>query len=1003
MSRLLTIRVCLLILLLAVSVALAQQTRATLKGQVADPTGAVIPGATVTLSDARGVARTVTTDQEGAYVFGDLPAGRYTLRTSSPGFSGYESAALNLASGSSQRLDVALKLALEKQEITVKGDVTGTVSTEPSNNAGALVIKGADLEALPDDPDELEADLQALAGPSAGPNGGQIFIDGFTGGRLPPKASIREIRINQNPFSAEYDRLGFGRIEILTKPGSDAFHGQTMFSFGDSIFNSRNPFAPNRAPFQERLYGGNLSGPLNKRASFFVDLERREIDDNAVINATILDTALNPAAFSRAVVTPNRRTSVSPRLDYQLNQNNTLVMRYMYTQIGQENAGVGNFSLPERAYSTGETEHSIQVTETAVLGPKAVNETRFQFRRTAMNQLGDNSKPTINVLDAFTGGGAQIGLSYNTQDRWELQNYTTLALGAHGVKVGARLRAASLSDISPQNFGGAFTFSGGWAPLLDSNNQVVLDAAEQPVLGPITSLERYRRTLLFQQQGLPAAQIRALGGGATQFSITGGNPRASVSQVDLGVFAQDDWRVRPDFTLSLGLRYETQSNIHDWRDLAPRIGFAWAPGTKGTRRGKTVLRGGFGVFYDRFNENLTLQAIRFNGVNQQQYIVSNPDFFPAVPTIETLDAEQLPETIRRVAADLRAPYTMQTAIGIERQLPFNTTIATTFTNSRAVHLLRSRNINAPLPATFTAGVADSGVQPYGPGNIFQYESSGLLNQNQWMTNVNSRVNRNVSIFAFYVYGRANSNTDGAGTFPSDSYDLSSEYGRSTLDVRHRFVLGGSLVSPFGFRISPFIMAHSGSPFNITSGRDLNGDALFTDRPAFATDLSKPGVVVTPFGAFDPNPAPGAVIIPRNYGEGPGFFTVNLRLSKTFGFGSSRSAAAAGSPPSLGGGERPPGGGRGPGRPGGPGGPGGMRMGGGGGMRGPFGDGTTEKRYNLTFSVSARNLLNNVNPGVPVGNLTSPFFGQSTSTASGFGPFASAAGNRRVDFQLRFSF
>lgn len=187
MSRLLTIRVCLLILLLAASVALAQQTRATLKGQVADPTGAVIPGATVTLSDARGVARTVTTDQEGAYVFGDLPAGRYTLRTSSPGFSGYESAALNLASGSSQRLDVALKLALEKQEITVKGDVTGTVSTEPANNAGALVIKGADLEALPDDPDELEADLQALAGPSAGPNGGQIFIDGFTGGRLPPR------------------------------------------------------------------------------------------------------------------------------------------------------------------------------------------------------------------------------------------------------------------------------------------------------------------------------------------------------------------------------------------------------------------------------------------------------------------------------------------------------------------------------------------------------------------------------------------------------------------------------------------------------------------------------------------------------------------------------------------------------------------------------------------------------------------------------------------------
>jgi hypothetical protein len=493
---------------------------------------------------------------------------------------------------------------------------------------------------------------------------------------------------------------------------------------------------------------------------------------------------------------------------------------------------------------------------------------------------------------------------------------------------------------------------------LDAGNQVLLDAADQPVSIPITALERYRRTVLFQSRGLPAAQIRALGGGASQFSVTSGEPGADVGQADLGVFFQDDWTVRPDFRLSLGLRYEWQNNIHFWKDLAPRISFAWAPGDP--KRKKTALRFGFGSFYDRFSEKLTLQAVRLNGLNQQQYLVRNPNFFPTVPPVETL-GDPLPVTIRRVAPDLRAPYIIQTSIGIERLFPFKTTVASTVTYSFGRHLLRSRNINAPLPGTFVPGDSTSGIRPYGPGTIFVYESSGSLGQRQWNTNVSSRFHQKVTLSVLYVLNYANSDTDGPATFPADPYDDRIDYGRSVLDERHRLVLSATIAAPGKFQFSPYMVARSGTPFNITLGRDVNGDTLLTERPALAIHLNSPGTLITPFGALDPNPPPGEEILPRNYAGTPGYFTVNFRLSRIVGFGRSKTAASKGATSSG-----------------------------------------AEKPYTLTFLVSVRNLLNRVNAAKPVGNLTSPSFGSATSLADAYTP-APEAGNRRVEVQLRLKF
>jgi len=1000
----------------------AQQSTGSVRGQVLDQLGALIVGASVKLIDANGVTKTVTTDREGNYVISNLAPGKYSLSCGASGFAAYERADLLIVGGRTTRLDIKLGVTLEKQEITVGSE--RTLSIEPDNNRSALVLRGAEIEGLPDDSQEIANMLEALAGPSAGPNGGQIFIDGFSDGRLPPKESIREIRVNQNPFSSEFDRLGFGRIEILTKPGTSKLRGQAFFNFNNQIFNTRNPFVATRAPYQSRLYGGSLSGPLvAKKASYFLDFERRDINDNAIVSATILDSNLQIAPFGLAVIVPRRRTTFSPRFDYQLNSKNTIMARYTFLRSTFQNAGVGNFSLLSRAYNSSSTEQTVQVSETAVLNEKMINETRFQFIHRRARQAGSNSMPAINVLDSFIGGGAQIGLAFNDEDRYEFQNYTSIARGHHAIKIGARLRGVRIDDISPFNFGGTFTFGGGVAPQLDANNQIVRDAQGQPVLQPITSIERYRRTLFFQRQGFMPAQVRTFGGGPTQFSINAGSPRADASQIDFGPFIQDDWRARPDLLLSFGLRYETQNNISSKFNFAPRIAFAWAPfiGNQ-QRQQKTIFRGGLGVFYDRFSETLTLQAHRFDGVTEQQLIVSNPDIVapdPAaasfsVPSAQTLAALATPQTKIRIVQNLQSPYTIQSAIGFERQLPLKTTLSVTFTNSRALHLLRSRNINAPMPGTFVPGVPASGVRPLGNiGNIYEYESSGRLNQNQLIVTATNRFGRNrLNLFATYVLNRAKSDTDGFNTFPANTYDLNTEYGRAAIDVRHRAIIGGLVRMSWGLTMSPLITARSGLPFNITTGRDTNGDTRFTERPALVTDLTKPGVIITRFGAFDPNPAAGQPLVPRNFGTGPGFFDIHLRLTKVFGFGEKRGSSVSAPPPdgrspAAQRSDRSEGGSRSSAeRGGGEGSVFGSEMG------GTSTGGVTDKRYNLTVSVLAHNLLNHVNPGPVIGNLSSPLFGLSNTLAGGFGfgsqSGTSAAGgtesgNRRIELQLRFSF
>ena len=1000
--------ILILTLMLSAALAMGQQGKAGLKGQVSDEFGGVIVGATVVITDAKGVIKSATTNGDGNYSVAGLAPGKYSIQVTAAGFATYDNAEVDLTTARTEQLNVILKVTIEQQKVTVSADATG-VNTDPENNVGAIVLKGTDLESLPDDPDDLAAALQALAGPAAGPNGGQIYIDGFSGGRLPPLSSIREVRINANPFSAEYDRPGSGRIEILTRPGTDRFRGQVAFNFNNQALNSRNPFAPTRAPYMSRNFSGNVSGPITKKkASFFIDFEKRDTDDRAVINATVLDPNFDIVPFAATVPTPRRNWDISPRLDYQVNANNTIVARYEYEKSQNLTIPGLPYSLPTRIYKTFTTQQTARLTETAVLNKTTVNETRFQFNHQTTGDTANNTIPTVNVQEAFTGGGSQIGLAANKQNRFEITNITSMLMGTHTIKFGARARTVRITSISPQNFGGTWTFSG-------TRNLANPEG--------LTSIDAYQITQQGLAQGLTGAQIRLLGGGATQFSISAGNPEAGVKQFDFGGFVQDDWKYRPNLTISAGLRYENQSNIDSNLNLAPRVGIAWAPGSG--PQYKTTIRAGFGFFYDRVGENLTLNTIRFDGINQQQYTVTNLavlNSYPNVPSIDVLQAFKTPVSIYSLADDIQAPYSVQSIVSVEHALPRNFRTSVTFSHTRTLHMLRARALNAPLPGTFIPNIPGSGTRPLGANNYFEYDSTGVFNQNLLIFTLGGSLNRNINFNVNYAFGKANSDTDGAGTFASNPYDFTDEYGRTSNDVRHRFTLNGSFRAPWGLSFNPLLVITSGQPFNITIGRDLNGDVLFTDRPALATDLAKPSVIITKFGAFDTNPAPGTPIIPRNYGEGPGAIISNLRISKTFGFGAERRSTAQNRGPQNGQGNpegQRGGGGRGgfggaAARGGGGGGGGQRGGGGGGGGRGGFGGGgfggaEPGKRYNLTVSFNFQNVLNHANLGRPVGNLSSSIFGQSNNSSGGFGGFGGRGGggsapfNRLIEAQIRFTF
>ena len=832
----------------------------SVSGVVLDPSGAVVSDANITLHyKNEDREQSTTSGATGEFYFHGVHAGSYELEVQHTGFKLYKTR-LKVGHRDRAPLRIVLDIAELKETVTVDSSER-RVNIDIAGNVDSFKLDPQLLDALPVLDQDIVGALSQLVDPaSAGTRGVMVVIDGMPGSEVGlPASAIQEVRINQNPYSAEFARPGRGRIEIITKSGSSEYHGSFYFKLRDYRLDARNAFAVERPQEQRRQFDGYLSGPVgrNKNTTFLISASRKEDDLQSVVFAL---GPLGPIHVNAGK--PQRSNYLSAQVTHQIGKS-SLSFRYSFFDWSEKGEGVGGFNLPDVASDSRSRYHQVYSSYKWVISPKLLNE--FLIRIRTENGFTRSRRPGIPknvVLGAFTGGGAQTDRR-DTDNTLAFTDLLSWSQGKHFMKAGVNIPALSRHGSNDRsNFDGTFYFS---------------------------SLEDYA-------SGTPFSFVKRQGDAHLVFW-----------QAELGLFIQDEVRLLPNLSLSLGLRYDWQNHLSDRNNFAPRLSFAFAP-SKGR---KTVLRGGAGFFYDTTGPTAIGDVLRFNGSLLRQFVLSNPGFPEPLPPGSSFTA--LPSSIVRFAPALRSPYMLQYSFGLERELQKSLTFTATYIGTRGIKLFRSRDINAPPPPLFLSR-PDPSI-----GVLRQIESSGRLESHELEVALRGNLSRFFNGIVQYTLRRAYDDTDGIGSFPANNYDLSGEWSRARFDARHSFSIYGAFNAGRFFKLGVVLSAKSGRPYSLTTGRDDNKDGFANDRP--------PGVR-------------------RNSLEGPGWVTLDLRWSKEFFLHPSREKGT-------------------------------------GKNKGP----------SATVAFDAFNILNHVNPGSFVGNLSSPFFGRPVSA----GPA------RRMQASLSFKF
>jgi hypothetical protein len=807
-------------------------------------------------------------------VIDNLVPGRYTLQVEYPGFETVVLRDLRIRAGDTRRT-VLLRIAKIDQEVNVTRDKQ-TAALDPLGSAFSTVLTREQIDALPDDPDEMERVLKAMA-----PPGATIRVDGFTGGKLPPKSQIRSIRLPRMDAMAAQNHGGLSgamHIDIMTQPGMGPTRGSVDFAFRDDALNARNPFAPVKGEESLQRYSASLNGTIKpNRSSYAVTVQRNvQVDTSNLLAAAPAGTVAAP------VRQPLGSYLVTGRFDQAVTKEHALRVSFQRSDTSRRNLGIGGYDLPERAYSSESADNLLRLSENGPLGRRFFTESRLQIHWFGSENRSAVEEQTIRVLDAFTSGGAQMSGGTNTLE-FEAASDLDYVRGRHSWRTGILLEGGRYHADDRSNYLGTYTFS---------------------------SLADY-------EAGTPLSYTRRVG-----------DPNVRYKNLQAGLYVQDDFRIVRSVMLSYGLRYEVQSLVSDYDGFSPRLSVTWAP----VKSGRTTIRGGWGWFDDWLSTGVYQQAVQVDGFRQRELNILNPSY--PDPGTEGWT----PPTNRYLLGDgLILPGGMSMNAGIDQQLTGSLRVNATYTYRRGRNLLRGSNRNAPV----------AGVRPDPSfSNVIEVVPDAASRAHS--LNVGATMillNWHRTLFAAnYTYTRSETDTSGAFSLPASGDDISQEWGPSA--PRHRF--GGQfnieIIRNLGVSLS--VRAQSGSPYNITTGADSNGDGVFNDRPAG---------------------------VGRNSALTAGQWDIGARLSYAIGFGPRRQTGAGGGGTQV----MVAIGGSGGGMPGG-----GISV-----------SGANDKRFRLEFYATAQNVTNHDNYTGFSGVMTSPFFGQPTTVLN----------PRKLELGARFGF